>query len=176
VRPAVFSELNGKPGYGTVRTGRIFMLTVFERGYLVACISGGWLYPLLALYFASDRGAVPLFSDSAEVAVTDPKIGRGAVFLYEALGISTAYGGLVSDLASTYADRVGIALHAAHTVPSLQCKTESLLTGVTDSVQALSLLEKRVKDEFHQNPGAFATVLYTAESPAGEAIRRYFSR
>jgi len=135
------------------------MLSVFEAGRLILRLSGGWLYPLFALHFAADAGRRSLFAASDLVSCEDTKIGQGAVFLYTALGISSAGGMLVSRLAANKARHFGIGLSAAEWTASIQCRTEELLAPVDELSRGIELLEARIKDEFRRAPGEFVEIL-----------------
>ena len=142
------------------------MLTIFEAGRLIMRLSGGWLYPLWALYFATGRDALPLFSNPDLTSAIDTKIGRGAVFLYAGLGIGEAHGKVVSALAQRQALHFGIRLTHEHVVDSLECMTETLLDGVWDREEGLSILETRVREGFWSKPRDYVEPVYIDDMKA----------
>lgn len=163
------------------------MLTVFEAGRRIIQLSGGWLYPLFALYVAAGRPqraevgpsgrARPLFGPSDSVRCEDTKIGQGAVFLYQAMGIGAAHGTVTSRLAAKKAHALGIGLSSTEWVDSLECRTESLLYDVTEPGEALDILTGRLRPEFLRAPQEHVTALYLdTRSAAARALQQYLAR
>lgn len=149
------------------------MLTLFEGADLTMEIEGRWLYPLFLLYCAGpDRGDT-LFSPETPVRVTDPRIGRGAVFLYEAIGIARAEGDIVSDLAWETGVARGVELSRREGVPTLTCTTEELLQDVTDTGEAMAILTGRLAEEFYRDPGQFTSLRVLSETTATATVRRF---
>jgi hypothetical protein len=152
------------------------MLTVFEAGRLVIRLGGGWLYPLFVLYMAAGRGTQPLFRAADVVSCRDTKIGQGAVFLYDSLGIRSAHGELASHLAAEKAVGLGITLSANEWVDSLECRTEALLQDIVEQAAALEVLEERLKREFLEAPYTYVAVHHLDRtSPAVRAVEGYLA-
>jgi hypothetical protein len=162
------------------------MLTVFQAGRRIIQLSGGWLYPLFALYLSAHRGAGGVGTPSATrrrrahfaadtpITCEDTKIGQGAVFLYAGLGITVAHGALASRLAAQRAAALGIDLSADAWTYSLECRTESLLQDVADAGRALEILEGRLRAAFIDHPGQYVGIMtLDRSSAAARAVEEF---
>lgn len=149
------------------------MLTLYEGTTVTMQIEGRWLYPLFVLYLAQKQRGAPLFPAKRGVAVRDPRIGRGAVFLYQAIGIRKADGEICSDLAMATADALGIRLSPVTRVPSLACATEDLLQNVSTMNDALPILEGRLSEVFLADPGQYVAIAFPSESAATRSVREF---
>ena len=146
------------------------MLCLFEDASATLEIEGRWLYPLFALHVARERLDAPLFAGVSAVSLTDPVIGRGAVFLYASLGVHRAQGRVVSERAFSAAAELGITLEAETVVSSIDCMTEELLQHVTDCEEALSALLERLSPTFTTMPRDFVSASVVSPSVASRAV------
>lgn len=121
-------------------------------------------------------GKHPLGDDDTAISVVDPKIGKAAVFLYEALGVRVAYGALVSARAYDAAAQTGITLYSGNQVDSLECMTEELLKDVSDPLHARSLLESRLTDRFFEDPTMYVRPVFLNECALSTMISRYVDK
>jgi hypothetical protein len=143
------------------------MLEISRSGRPVLAVAGAWLYPPIAVYLSRSDWPV----DGGAVAVRDTKVGRGAVALFAAMGMTTVHADLASELAADAASLFGVELTADVWTDSLACRTEALLRDICRCEQAVAAVIARVSDEFRANPGAFVSIVaYDGGDPIARSV------
>ena len=126
--------------------------TLKEGGYTVVLQRGGDARTSRA------RGVAPLLSwlDSgeclAEFAAADKVVGRGAAFLYLALGIGELYAEVLSEPAQALLSAHGVSVTAGTVVPYIvnrsgdgQCPIERAVTGIDTPSEAIAAIRVTLK-------------------------------
>jgi len=108
-------------------------LLVFEQ-------AGRWLHPLFA--FRDEARRRPDWR-GLRLEARDRVIGRGAAFLLAAAGVVRVASAVVSRRAEAVLRSAGIEVEAETWVDRIDCRTEDLLAEVTETGEALAVLEER---------------------------------
>ena len=110
-------------------------------------------------YHATQRGVKPLVDflesgiDFHGFAVADKTVGLGAAHLYVLLGVHSVWAKVMSRAAKALLLQQGIEVSCENEVPFIInrkgdgiCPIEAAVTGVADSKQALSVIQKTLKN------------------------------
>jgi hypothetical protein len=103
---------------------------------IVFTSAGHWLHPLFELGdFLATAGL-----EVAATELRDKVVGRGSAFLIVRLGIRRVHAVLLSRLGRDVLDRAGVALTWDTLVDRIDCATEGLLEGVSDTDEAYRII------------------------------------
>jgi hypothetical protein len=103
--------------------------------------SGRWLHPLFELErFLSGAGI-----DAGRGEIRDKVVGRGSAFLIVRLGVRTVHAGVLSRLGKDVLDRAGAVTTWDRLVDEIECRTEGILRGITDTEEAYRILAERAR-------------------------------
>jgi len=112
--------------------------------------AGRWLHPLFELErFLKERGI-----DGSRGEIHDKIVGRGSAFLIIRLGVRKVRAGILSRLGKDVLDRAGAACSWHDLVEEIECRTESILRGVTDPEEAYRILVERAQKAPQGMPSA----------------------
>ena len=110
-------------------------------GRVLFASAGKWLHPLFELeQFMKERRI-----DGSSGEIHDKIIGRGSAFLIVRLGVRRAHAGILSRLGKDVLDREGLACTWDTFVEEIECRTEGILSGVTDPEEAYLILAERAR-------------------------------
>jgi hypothetical protein len=109
-------------------------------GQVLFSSTGRWLHPLFELERFLGSGQV----DASRAEIHDKVVGRGSAFLIVRLGIRKAHAGVLSRLGKDVLDQAGAACTWDALVDEIECRTEGILRGITDTEEAYRILSERV--------------------------------
>lgn len=118
-----------------------YTLCVYNHDQLIFSDKGRWLTPLFALerFLATYKGERDCLS------AHDTAAGKAAAVLMGRMGIKRAHINLISDLAVSYYQEKGIEVSWEKKIERLACKTEELLSSLTDEREMYRILRQRAK-------------------------------
>lgn len=125
--------------------GRDVSLIAFEGDREIFSCSGSWLHPIFELEAYLERSQAISGITYGDLRVRDKVIGRAAALLFIRLGVKRVETPLISELAIEVLHHHGCAYHADQIIPSIQCRTETLLAKVFDPVEAHSIIMARIE-------------------------------
>ncbi len=116
-------------------------LCVYNHDNLIFSDNGRWLTPLFALeqFLSTYQGKKDCLS------AHDTAAGKAAAVLMARCGIKRAHINLISDLALEYYQTQGILVSYEKRIEQLACKTEELLSSITDEEEMYRILRMRAK-------------------------------
>lgn len=125
-------------------------LEVTQGETLVFFSDGKWLHPLLDFEAFLAEHAY----DPASLTVRDKIVGRAAALLTVRLGIRRVHAGMLSELGAEVLRHYGVIFDYETLVPSIACKTETLLDGELDFDKAHALIVERASRSTVDSPAS----------------------
>lgn len=101
--------------------------------------NGKWLHPLFDLEDFLNRGNY----DLTKLTLYDKIIGKASALMIIRLGIKKVKGGIVSKPAETAFQKWGVEYSTEKQVNFIDCKTEQILTDISDPDEVYELIKTR---------------------------------
>jgi ABC-type Mn2+/Zn2+ transport system ATPase subunit len=116
-------------------------LAAFSGSEMIFKNGGAWLNPLFALesFLSTWEG------DRSNLALHDTAAGKAAAILMARMGVGRVHINVISDLAVEVYNHYGIEASWERKIERLACKTEELLSTMTDEDEMYRLLKRRAK-------------------------------
>lgn len=129
---------------GTLAADRDVSLIVFDGNREIFSCSGSWLHPIFEFEEFLKRSREVSGTTYSDLWVRDKVIGRAAALLFIRLGVKRVETPLISELAIEVLQYHGCTYRTDQVIPSIQCRTETLLVTTFDPEAAHSIIMERI--------------------------------